>query len=216
MRSHRSVIHPLRNILKLVSLAGRPRCASRRRRRLAGGSRRREDKTPCWKTLINDWYDGRIDGIYPIHCYREALKHLPADVDTYSSARDDIKQALQRRIQSTKSGGGTTTTGGGQSGGGTGGRRRRHGRRRAAAARAAAATRRRRPDPGDIINAGKPAHADSLPIPLLVLGGVALVLMAAGAAGFVVRRQRLRRELAASAASFPPGPAAPVRAAVTP
>ena len=55
-------------------------------------------KTPCWKTLINDWYDGRIDGTYPIHCYRDALKHLPTDVETYSSARDDIKQALQKRI----------------------------------------------------------------------------------------------------------------------
>ena len=55
-------------------------------------------KPPCWKTLINDWYDGRIDGTYPIHCYREALQHLPTDVDTYSSARDDIKQALQKRI----------------------------------------------------------------------------------------------------------------------
>ena len=55
-------------------------------------------KPPCWKTLINDWYDGRIDGTYPIHCYREALQHLPTDVDTYSSAREDIKQALQKRI----------------------------------------------------------------------------------------------------------------------
>ena len=21
--------------------------------------------TPCWKSLLNDWYDGRIDGTYP-------------------------------------------------------------------------------------------------------------------------------------------------------
>ena len=70
--------------------------------------------TPCWKTLINDWYDGRIDGTYPIHCYRDALKHLPTDVETYSSARDDIKQALQKRLtQGTNGGGTTTTTGGG-------------------------------------------------------------------------------------------------------
>ena len=157
-------------------------------------------KTPCWKTLINDWYDGRIDGVYAIHCYREALKHLPADVDTYSSARDDIKQALQRRIQSTKSGGGTTTTGGGKSGGAGGGGGGTGGSGGSSGGGGSAGG----PIP-DIINAGKPAHADSLPIPLLVLGGVALVLMLAGAAGFVVRRQRLRRELAASAASFPAG-----------
>src|SRR5437764_13995998 len=51
--------------------------------------------TPCWKALLNDWYDGRIDGTYPRHCYQDALKHLPPDVETYSSARDDIERALQ-------------------------------------------------------------------------------------------------------------------------
>src|SRR5437016_2503995 len=53
---------------------------------------------PCWSTLINDWYDGRIDSVYPVHCYREALNHLPTDVETYSSARDDINRALQYAI----------------------------------------------------------------------------------------------------------------------
>ena len=51
-------------------------------------------KPACWQVLLNDWYDGRIDGTYPIHCYRDALKHLPSDVDTYSSAREDIQRAL--------------------------------------------------------------------------------------------------------------------------
>src|SRR6266508_469999 len=35
---------------------------------------------PCWKTLINDWYDGRIDRVYRVGCYREALAHMPEDV----------------------------------------------------------------------------------------------------------------------------------------
>ena len=166
-------------------------------------------KTPCWKTLINDWYDGRIDGVYPVHCYREALQHLPADVDAYSSARDDIRQALQRRIQSAAvdnqssggSGGGAgPTSGGGGSSGSGGGSTANGGGSGSGGGNSAA--------PGgpvdNIIDAGKPAKADSLPIPLLVLGGLAIVLMAAGAVGFVVRRQRTRRELAASAATFPP------------
>ena len=51
--------------------------------------------TPCWKALLNDWYDGRIDNTYPLHCYSDALTHLPADVQTYSSAHDDILRALQ-------------------------------------------------------------------------------------------------------------------------
>ena len=51
--------------------------------------------TPCWKKLLNDWYDGRIDNVYPIHCYQDTLKHLPADISVYSSAREDIQRALQ-------------------------------------------------------------------------------------------------------------------------
>ena len=113
------VIHPFRHTLELSW------SWLRRRRRGSPPApppqpgRAVKSKTPCWKTLINDWYDGRIDGIYAIHCYREALKHLPADVDTYSSARDDIKQALQRRI--TQGHSGSNGTNGGTSGGGAGG-----------------------------------------------------------------------------------------------
>ena len=34
----------------------------------------------CSSALIRDWYnDGRIDGTYPVHCYREALKDIPED-----------------------------------------------------------------------------------------------------------------------------------------
>jgi hypothetical protein len=156
---------------------------------------------PCWKTLINDWYDGRIDGIYPIHCYREALDHLPTDVDTYSSARDDIKQALQERITQSRGGGGGTSgsagtggsgpSGGGAGTGGTGGSGTNGGGNSASG------------PIGDVFNAGKPGKADSVPIPLIVLGGVALLLMAAGAAGFMARRIRMRKLQLASAATAP-------------
>jgi len=173
-------------------------------------------KPACWKVLINDWYDGRIDGIYPIHCYRDALKHLPADVDTYSSARDDIKQALQKRITQGGSGGGGggsaaggaggggangggngggSSGGGGTSGGGAGGSGGSGG---AGGGNADSSG----PIPNAIDNLG-PHKADSLPVPLIVLGGVALALMAAGGAGFVARRSRLRRVQLASAASVP-------------
>src|SRR6476619_60342 len=58
--------------------------------------------TPCWKLLLNDWYDGRIDQTYSVHCYKDALKHLPADVQTYSSAHDDILRALQTAVAKQK------------------------------------------------------------------------------------------------------------------
>ena len=138
--------------------------------------------TPCWKVLLNDWYDGRIDGSYPRHCYNDALKHLPADVSTYSSAREDIQRALQSAIAKQEKAGhkvgpntrivppagptkgrrGTTTTGPGKGGSASG-----------------------------PLDSGSPS---SLPVPLLVLGGLALLLVAAGGAGLIAKRIQARRE----------------------
>ena len=139
--------------------------------------------TPCWKLLLNDWYDGRIDQTYSVHCYKDALKHLPADVQTYSSAHDDILRALQTAIakqqKSNKpvsettpvppsgagsSGSGTTTTTGGGNQGNDG----------------LAGT----------VSADDPS---SIPTPLLILGGLALLLVAAGAAGLIAKRIQARR-----------------------
>jgi hypothetical protein len=58
----------------------------------------RPAEAPCAKALLHDWSDGRIDGTYPVRCYRAALKSLPTDLEIYSSAPDDITQALSRRI----------------------------------------------------------------------------------------------------------------------
>jgi hypothetical protein len=55
-------------------------------------------ETTCAKRLLHDWADGRIDGTYPVSCYRDALKALPTDLSIYSSAPDDIRQALSQRI----------------------------------------------------------------------------------------------------------------------
>jgi hypothetical protein len=140
--------------------------------------------TPCWKVLLNDWYDGRIDGTYPRHCYSDALKHLPADVSTYSSAHDDILRALQSAIAKQKKAGhsvgantpivppaaptkghgsSTTTTTADQGGGGL----------------------------ADKLDPGSPS---SLPVPLLVLGALALLLVAAGGAGLIAKRVQARRQ----------------------
>ncbi len=55
-------------------------------------------ETTCAKRLLRDWGDGRIDSTYPVSCYRDALKTLPTDLSIYSSAPDDIRQALSQRI----------------------------------------------------------------------------------------------------------------------
>ncbi len=136
---------------------------------------------PCWKVLLNDWLDGRIDKLYPVSCYRAAIKHLPTDIDTYSSARDDILRALQARIagksappnkDSQSGGAGPGNGGGGSAGGG------------------------RPAGPGPVGNAARataPGSVDAIPLPLIVLSGIAGVLLALGAAAFLARRIQARR-----------------------
>jgi hypothetical protein len=62
----------------------------------------------CASRLLADWRDGRIDQTYGVSCYRQALAHLPEDVQVYSTAQSDITRALQARlgtqaVKSTKS-----------------------------------------------------------------------------------------------------------------
>ena len=143
--------------------------------------------TPCWKTLLNDWYDGRIDNTYEVHCYRDALKHLPADVQTYSSAHDDILRALQSAVAKEKKAGhsvGSNTllpppSSGGKGGGGTG-----------------TTTIGRKPDKGigKVADKLNPNSADSLPVPLLVLGGLAVLLVLAGGAGLIAKQIQARKQ----------------------
>lgn len=165
--------------------------------------------TPCWKRLLNDWYDGRIDNVYPVHCYEDTLKHLPEDISVYSSARDDILRALQSaRAQlrakhetfNTNTPVPVETTGHGSSSGGTTGSTTTT----AAGGTAPGGTDAgggtptspgRKPPPGlpgvaQQLNTSSPS---SVPVPLLVLGGLALLLVAAGGVGLVVKRAQGRR-----------------------
>jgi hypothetical protein len=152
--------------------------------------------TPCWKVLLNDWYDGRIDGTYPRHCYNDALKHLPADVSTYSSAHDDILRALQSAIAKQKKSGqkvGPNTLikqppgpkkGGGSGGSGSGG----------SGSGGTDTTSTGHQAGSGLGNQLNPSSPSSLPVPLLILGGLALLLVAAGGAGLVAKRIQARRQ----------------------
>lgn len=55
----------------------------------------------CAQRVIRDWYSGgRVDRVYPLACYRAAIRALPEDVLQYSDADADIARALadaQRR-----------------------------------------------------------------------------------------------------------------------
>jgi hypothetical protein len=59
----------------------------------------------CEETVLSDWSDnGRIDGMYPLHCYQGAIDTMPADLRDYTNAPDAIQRALTRavNVQSAK------------------------------------------------------------------------------------------------------------------
>ena len=54
-----------------------------------------ESLASCAQRVIRDWYSGgRVDGTYPLRCYRAAIRALPSDVLHYSNADRDIARAL--------------------------------------------------------------------------------------------------------------------------
>jgi len=140
----------------------------------------------CWKRLINDWYDGRIDQAYPVRCYREAIKNLPEDVDVYSSAREDIQRALLGAIRDSKRKTGTEPTEATPV--------KPPPKKRESNAPPAAGPRDPDDESGiDSVAIGDSNNADSVPLPLIVLAVLAMLLLAAAAAGVVTRRLQARR-----------------------
>ena len=149
-------------------------------------------KDPCWKTLIDDWYDGRIDNVYPVACYRKALENMPEDVAQYSSLGDDINRALQAAIAAQG-----PNDGGNSNGSNTGSSNDTfHGGPKSERSDALLAGRDGAGGPvPSAIGAIGPGSADSVPIPLIVLGGLSILLLMLGAAGFAARRVQARREM---------------------
>jgi hypothetical protein len=145
--------------------------------------------TKCGDKVLADWFDnGRIDRLYPLHCYEDAIDAIPADLRDYADAEEVISRALQSALRGELAAGGVDPTpgdddprtpggpaGGGDDGGtggsGTGGD----------------------PEAAPDIDTGGPS---SVPIPLLVLGGMSLALLAAGGLGYLSRRRQAARELA--------------------
>jgi hypothetical protein len=144
---------------------------------------------PCWQTLLNDLFqNGRIKGIYELHCYDDALHNLQTDVKIYGTAIDDIRDAKNQALLARKlrgdgpagphtlivppgggGGGGTTgPTGKGPRGDGKG-------------------------PIGKLADRFGPKDATTLPVPLIVLAGLGLLLLAAAAVSVLARRAQGRR-----------------------
>lgn len=56
-------------------------------------------QTACWQQVLDAWSDGKLGPNYPIRCYVSALNNLPADIQGYSSAANDIRRALLAAIR---------------------------------------------------------------------------------------------------------------------
>jgi hypothetical protein len=142
----------------------------------------------CRNKIINEWEGtGKIETTYPLVCYHSAITFVSghADLTEYSSLGDDIRLALQAALNRSHGetvplkvgkhyGKNVPTKGTGTSSIGPG----------------------KTPTTGEttptVAVADTGSSSSSTPLPILILGGLAIVLIAAGAIGAGVRYQRRR------------------------
>jgi hypothetical protein len=148
-------------------------------------------RVPCRNQVFNDWeHDGQISSKYPLACYRDALRHVPTTEKIYTSLEDDIRAAMQgaiARLQGKKVAPEighkftSTTTGtvpvlvDQQP-------RDEHANPQSSSANG--------PQAAPSVSLAGDSAGGGVPLPLLLLGGVALVLVASGAVGIAVRHRR--------------------------
>ncbi len=164
-------------VLALAAVATSAQAASAR-----STAEQKSDVAPCWKKVLQDWFhDGRIDGVYPRRCIAEAEGHIPPDAEQYSSFIDDARRAKLAVLTYERNHNGkdppfTYTDAG--------------------------------PGPGPAADSGNdenaspiestmdkvgPSSAESVPLPLIVLGGIAILLLLAAVGSYVARRIQARR-----------------------
>jgi len=152
---------------------------------VGAGSAAAAGKKNCADEIIADWYgDGRVDGTYPQQCYEQAIKKLPADVQDYSSAKDDIENARRLALQSGAKSSTTpsdpssteTTTSSPTTS------------KTTTSSTSTAPSRSVDPGAGSASGSVDSSNASSVPVPLIILAGLALLLIAAGAVGYFKRR----------------------------
>ena len=145
----------------------------------------------CGRKVLEDWYDnGRVDKLYQPHCYEDAIDQIPRDLGPYVDAEEVISRALQSALNNELASGGCDptpdgegndcrepgSTGGSGGSGGSGG-----------------------PEASPEVDL---SSASSIPIPLIVLGGMSVALLAAGGLGYLSRR-RLNAESGEPGDDFP-------------
>jgi hypothetical protein len=142
--------------------------------------------TPCGKKVLADWFDnGRIDHLYPLHCYEEAIDAIPPDLRDYADAADVISRALQSALRGKLDpvGGPDPSPGNDGSGGNSPGPSGPGGSVGDRGSSGSGTT----PEAAPSVDTSGPS---SVPVPLLVLGGLSLALLAAGGLGYLSRRRQ--------------------------
>ncbi len=142
----------------------------------------------CAQRVIRDWYTGgRIDDVYPLACYRAALRSLPDDVLQYSNADQDIRRALAFARRGRSDPGNRPTTAQPATREKS---RPTTSKRPAAPAPAPVANEAASPVSKAPLVAETRSSATSVPFPILVLAALAGVLLVAGGVGWLAGRSR--------------------------
>ena len=167
-------------------------------------------KAPCRDRIYNDWYqNGKIASTYPLACYRDAITHVPNDAKIYSSLQSDIRRALQAAIERSRGktdvpsqvgqGLPSSDSGGVKNANVSMSQRATTTTSRVtttAAEHVPPASARKGDVSGPDVSAAPVASTSSagggLPLPIIVLGAIALLLAGVGAVGTVARRVRRR------------------------
>ena len=148
-------------------------------------------QSDCGRKVLEDWYDnGRIDRIYPLHCYEDAIDLIPKDLLPYADAEEVISRALASALRGEVVGGGCDPSpdgseddcppgsGGGKNGGSNGG------------ASGGSSGGGGETTGSEALPDVDTSSSTSMPLPLLVLGGMSVALLAAGGIGYVSRRRQ--------------------------
>ncbi len=121
--------------------------------------------SPCAKDVLFDWYDnGRIDGLYALHCYEEAIDAVPPDLRDYADAEEVIARALQDAA------------------------REKGAHERMSRSKTPSAV--EYPPKQEVAPTVNTSAPSAFPVPLVVLGCMSLVLLSAGLFGYLTRRRR--------------------------
>jgi hypothetical protein len=130
----------------------------------------------CGTNVINDYLDdGTISGTYTVPCYQQALGEIPTDADIYTDIRASITAAMVKAGGTPVNTDSTTTdTTAGAAGSSTDGG-----------------------VVGQALNSIGPKNADEVPVPVIILGALALLLILAGVGGLIVQRASRKRKAAA-------------------